>query len=191
MPQDCFQILGLKRQAALNEETVKSAYLEKTRVSRSDQPAGGDEQAAELNKALEVLSTAEKRLKHLIELEAPEAAATWKTVPLDAELMRLFGKIGPFVQSLAAFARKKQTAASALAKALLAGEEMQLRERAEELTAELAAMRERIESGLGELDSRREQDDAAVIRDLQILQAKLAYLGKWQAQVREGFMSLV
>ena len=33
--------------------------------------------------------------------------------------------------------------------------------------------------------------DTTALADLQILQARLSYLGKWQAQVREALLSLM
>lgn len=191
MQTDRFATLGLPRSAALDEETLKQAYTSRTREAHPDQAAGDERQSTELNAAFEILSAPEKRLKHLIELEADEAARAWKTIPLDSSMMTLFDKIAPFVHAIGDHARKKQAATSALAKALLSGEEMKLRETAEERAAELLELRESLESLLPDIDARRAALDASVIRDMQVLQAKLAYLAKWQSQVREAFMALV
>lgn len=191
MVTDHFATLGLPRTAALDEETLKRAYTSRTRDAHPDQATGDEHQSTALNAAFETLSAPEKRLKHLIALEADEAARAWKTIPLDEAMMTLFDKIAPFVHSIGDHARKRQSATSALAKALLSGEEMKLRETAEERAAELSALRETLESQLPEIDARRAAADAGVMRDMQILQAKLAYLAKWQAQVREAFMALV
>lgn len=188
---DYFKLLSLPRRAALDEETVKQAYLRRTRELHPDQNPGGAAEAETLNKAFETLRTSEKRLKHLLELEAPASAQTWRTVTMDAELMALFEKLGPFLQQLGAFQKKKQGATSALARALLAHEEMSLRERAEQLAADLEAQRTELESSLPAIDAGRAAGDASVPQATQVLQAKLAYLSKWQAQVREAFLALV
>lgn len=191
MVTDHFATLGLPRCAALDEEALKQAYTARSRETHPDQEAGDEKQSTELNTAFEILSAPEKRLKHLIELEADEAARAWKTIPLDATMMNLFEKIAPFLHSIGDHTRKKQSASSALLKALLSGEEMKLREIAEERAAELTTLRERLEAGLPDIDARRLAGDSGVVRDMQILQAKLAYLAKWQSQVREAFMALV
>ena len=179
------------RRAALDEESLKQAYTSRSRETHPDQEAGDETQSTGLNTAFEILSAPEKRLKHLIELEADEAARAWKTIPLDAAMMNLFEKIAPFLHTIGDHTRKKQSASSALAKALLSGEEMKLREIAEERAAELTTLRESLEAELPDIDARRLAGDAGVVRDTQILQAKLAYLAKWQSQVREAFMALV
>lgn len=191
MVTDHFATLGLPRLAALDEEALKQAYTSRSRESHPDQEAGDEEHSTELNTAFEILSAPEKRLKLLIELEADEAARAWKTIPLDATMMGLFDKLAPFLHCIGDYTRKKQSATSALAKALLSGEEMKLRETAEERGTELTALREELEAELPDIDARRAAVDAGVVRDMQILQAKLAYLAKWQSQVREAFMALV
>lgn len=191
MPTDHFATLHLPRCAALDEEALKQAYASRSRETHPDQAAGDEKQSSELNTAFEVLSAPEKRLKHLIELEADAAARAWKTIPLDSTMMSLFDKLAPFLHGIGEYTRKKQSATSALTRALLSSEEMKLRETAEERATELAALREQLEAQLPGLDVRRVANDAGVVRDMQILQAKLAYLAKWQAQVREAFMALV
>ncbi len=191
MGTDHFATLGLPRRAALDEEVLKSAYSAQSRVTHPDQQGGDELRSSALNAAFEILAAPEKRLRHLIDLEADEAARGWKTIPLDATMMSLFDKLAPILHGISDHARKKQSAATALAKALLSGDEMKLREAAEERAAELVTLREDLEAQLPEIDARRSAGDPAVVRDMQILQAKLAYLGKWQAQVREAFMALV
>jgi curved DNA-binding protein CbpA len=186
---DAFASLGLARTAALDAELLKAAYAEKCKLTHPDQASGDEAQSADLNTAFETLSAPEKRLKHLLSLEAGDQAA-WKTVPLDAAMMDLFSKIGPFLQNLTAHAKKKETAASALAKALLSSAEMKLQEQAESLGAELSALRETLEAELPPLDEKRRLGDSNVFSELHCVQAKLAYVAKWQAQIREAFLTL-
>lgn len=191
MVTDHFATLGLPRTAALDEEVLKRCYTSRAHETHPDLEAGDEKESTGLNTAFEILSAPEKRLKHLIELEADEAARAWKTIPLDAAMMNLFEKLAPFLHSISEHTRKKESAGTALAKALLSGEEMKLRETAEERASELTALRESLEAQLPDIDARRLAGHAGVMRDMQILQAKLAYLAKWQSQVREAFMALV
>ena len=191
MLTDPFAALGLPRAAALDQVVLKAAYTTLTRDAHPDQTDGDEKRASELNTAFEILSSPEKRLKHLLELEASDDAKTWKTIPLDGTMMGLFEKIAPFLHSVGDLAKKTQSATTALAKALLANEEMKLRELAEDRAAELNDLRDTLEAQLPDMDARRRAADASVHRDIVFLQAKLAYLAKWQAQVREAFMALV
>lgn len=184
---NAFALLGLPRIAALDDEALQQAWLAASRSAHPDQPGGDAARAAEINTAYETLQAPEKRLKHLLELnEVP-----WRTVPIDEAMMALFGKMGPALQSVAAFLKRKQGATSALAKALLAPEEMRLREQLEELGVTLDAERSALLDNLPAFDERLSAGDTRVLSDLQILQARLAYFSKWQAQVREALLSLM
>lgn len=176
---DYFALLGLPRTAALDEAALQAAWHARSREVHPDQPCGSAALAAEVNAAYETLGAPEKRLKHLLELhEVP-----WRTIPVQPDVMELFMQLGPVLQNAAGLVKKKHSAASALAKALLAPQEMEMRERLEELAAGIEARREAILAVLpsGEAD----------LATLQIHQATLAYLAKWQGQIREALLALM
>jgi len=185
---DAFALLNLPPRAALDEETLQAAYLSATRSAHPDQ-AGGDAQlSADLNAALETLKSPVTRIKHLIEKHSD---TPWRAVPLDTGLMNLFEKLGPLLQTGAAFLKKKQGATTALTKALLANEEMRLRESLEELGILIEEAWQQIEAQLSHYDARMIAGDAGVWSDLQGTQARLAYLSKWRAQIRELLLGLM
>lgn len=184
---NAFALLGLPRIAALDDESLQQAWLAASRSAHPDQPGGDAAHAAEINSAYETLQAPEKRLKHLLDLHA----VPWRTVPIDEAMMSLFGQLGPALQSVATFLKRKQTASSALARALLAPDEMRLREQLESLGTTLDAERTALLSGLPAFDTRLSAGDTTALTDLQILQARLAYFSKWQAQVREALLSLM
>ncbi|TDU72998.1 hypothetical protein EI77_01464 [Prosthecobacter fusiformis] len=188
MSADAFALLGLPPRAALDEETLQSAYLTATRSAHPDQAGGDTHLSAELNAALETLKSPVTRLKHLIEKHSD---TPWRAVPLDAALMGIFEKLGPLLQAGAACIKKKQSASTALARALLASEEMRLRESLEELGFRIDELWQQIESKLGIYDTRVTEADSTVWADLQGIQARLAYLSKWRAQVREVLLGLM
>lgn len=174
---DCFALLGLPRRALLDESELQAAWHQRSREAHPDQPGGSATLAAEVNTAYETLLAPEKRLKHLLELhEVP-----WRTIPISAEIMTLFSHIGPQLQNAAALAKKKQTASSALAKALLAPEEMKLREALEDLGSQIEAKRGEVLASLAD----------ASLDQLQVAQATLAYFAKWQGQIRESLLALM
>ena len=184
---NAFALLGLPRAAALDADALQKAWLEASRAAHPDQPGGDTEHAAAINAAYETLQTPEKRLKHLLELHQ----VPWRAVPIDDAMMALFSQLGSALQNVTTFLKRRQSAASALAKALLAPEEMRLREQLEEIGITLAAKRDDLLANLPTIDARLGSSDTTALSDLQILQARLAYLGKWQAQVREALLSLM
>jgi curved DNA-binding protein CbpA len=188
MPADAFSLLRLPPRAALDDETLQAAYLQATRLVHPDQTGGDTQLSADLNAAIETLKSPVTRLKHLIEHHSD---TPWRAVPLDAALMGLFEKLGPLLQSSATFLKKKQSATTALAKALLANEEMLLRESLEELGLRIDELWQEIETQLGPYDSRIAESDASVWPELQGIQARLAYLAKWRAQIRENLLGLM
>ncbi len=177
---DYFQLLGLPPRAALDEETLQTAYLAATRRAHPDQAGGDAALSADLNAALETLKSPALRLKHLLETHSD---TPWRAIPLDAGLMGIFEKLGPLLQRSAAFLKKKQGAATALARALLSGEEMRLREALEALNEEIEGLWQMLEARLPETEGRW--------AELQGLQARFAYLSKWRAQIRESLLGLM
>jgi curved DNA-binding protein CbpA len=185
---DCFQLLGLPPRASLDEAALQSAYFEATKPAHPDQVGGDADLSSNLNAALETLKSPVTRLKHLIDTRS---GLGWRAIPLEAGLMSLFEKLGPLLQHSAAFLSRKQSATSALAKALLASEEMRLRESLESLNEEIEEEWQRLESALPECDLRLAASDDTVWPELQALQAKFAYLTKWRAQIRERLLGLM
>lgn len=184
---NAFALLGLPRAAALDADVLQKAWLEASRSAHPDQPGGDAARAAEINAAYETLQSPEKRLKHLLELhETP-----WRAVPIDDAMMMLFGRVGAALQGVAAFLKKREAAASALARALLAPEEMRLREQLEEIGALVEEQREGLLAVLPGIDARLEGGDGSAAVELQTVQARLAYLVKWQTQVREALLGMM
>ncbi len=183
---DAFALLGLPPRAALDEAALQEAWRQAARSAHPDQPGGDAAHAAELNAALDTLKSPVSRLKHLLELHQ----VPWRAVPLDAGLMQLFERLGPLLQRGTALLSQKQAAASALAKALLARQELQQREALEDLGTEIAEAWKALEDRLPELDSRLTAGDSQAWTDLQACQARLAYLDKWRRQLREQLLAL-
>ena len=78
---DCFAIFGLTRAASLNEEALRNAYTNASKAAHPDH-GGSEDLASKVNAAYETLRAPENRLKHLLELAAPDEAKRWRTVPL-------------------------------------------------------------------------------------------------------------
>ena len=183
MPHDCFALLELPRAAALDEAALQRAYLERTRESHPDRENGDEARAAALNAARETLSSPAKRLKHLLELEFPDAR--WSVVPMEEGMMAVFTRLGSALQRAAALAGEMEAARSALARALLTDRVLREREALEQAGADIDSLSHTLAAELPALDARR---DAGA---LQQAQARFAYLEKWRAQICEALMKLV
>lgn len=187
---DSFALLGLPRAATIDEPALHRAYTAHSRAAHPDH-GGNEAMAAQLNAAYETLRHPERRLKHLLDLAGPDEAKAWRTVPLDETMMRLFSQLGSAMESTAKFLERKHKSASALAKALLASEEMKYRETLEHLGFEIEARKQDMESGLPSLDAAIAKQEPDAWKQLAAAQARLAYLAKWQAQVRERLLALM
>ena len=190
MPPDAFAIFSLPRSAALDAATLQAAYAALSRSAHPDH-GGTEDEASTVNAAYETLRLPEKRLKHLMEIAAPEEAKAWRAVPLDESMMSVFMDLGSALEASAKLLEKKNKASSALAKALLTNEEMALRDRLETIGFGLEERKTGMEAGLSKLDERLASDDAAVWKDIAATQARLAYLAKWQTQIRERLLALM
>ncbi|RBP45369.1 hypothetical protein DES53_103367 [Roseimicrobium gellanilyticum] len=190
MMSDAYAIFSMPRSVAIDAAALQSTYAALSREAHPDQ-GGSEEKAAAVNSAYETLRSPEKRLKHLIEIAAPEEAKAWRTVPLDESMMSVFMELGSALDASAKLLEKKAKATSALTKALLANEEMTSRERLERIGFGVEEKKVAMESALAALDERLASGDGDVWRDIAATQARLAYLAKWQAQIRERLLALM
>lgn len=185
---DYFEVLGLPRGAVLDEEEVRSAFRECGKAAHPD--AGGDVEVFELvNRAFAVLRDPGERLRHLAQLEFgvdPDPAGV-----IDAETMALFEMVGGALARADAYFAKRDAASSAIAKAVLAPEEVAVqrdvmlaggavRAARQELVERFAA----IDKDLLEARSRAESAMAECFR-------ALGFLGKWEAQIGERMVGLI
>ena len=172
---NAFEVLGLPQQATLSEEAVRAAYFEKSKSADADR--------SELNAAFELLLAPDKRLRHLIDLAAPDDAKQWRTVTMSDDLMSLFMTLGKARPEAEALIEKRSKAQTALSKALLEGQTFATRETLEEIGTALDAKRSELESSLTAIEGDWQGLAAA--------QARFSYLAKWQAQVRELLLKLM
>lgn len=173
---NAFEVLGLEPVVTLTEEAVRAAYFAKSKADGADHAA--------LNAAYELLLAPEKRLKHLIEIAAPEDAKQWRAVTMSDDLMQLFMSLGKARPEAEALIEKRAKSQSALTKALLEKQTFIMRERLEEVGIALDEKRQELEGSLITMDG-------ANWRAIAEAQARFAYLAKWQTQVRELLLKLM
>jgi hypothetical protein len=176
---DHFATLALSRAPWVDADALKARFLERSAVAHPD--AGGTAAGfAALNEAWQVLRDPAARLRHYLELENPEALPLAAATP--ADLGDLFMEVAGARQEAQRLAAKLSVAASPLARSLLAGER---RDRLARQEALLQVITTRLEAAAATLAA-GERDPATLAG----LLARMVYLGKWSAQLREAVLAL-
>lgn len=177
---DHFATLHFAPSAALDDDAVQTAYHAACRAA--------GESVESVNEAYEVLRSPVKRLKHLLEIHQQDG---WKSVVMADDLMAVFSRLGPLLQKVQDFSKRNQSASSALSKALLAPDAMALQEEAAEIANDLQALLDTKLDELPALDAAIATDSPEAWQRVHQAQAHLAYLTKWQTQVREALLVLM
>ncbi len=135
MMVDAFGTLSLPPRLDLGDEELRSAFREAGKRMHPD-AGGGEGEFAALKEALAVLSSPSRRLAHWLSLRGTAVEARGMIAP---GLMDLFGRIGPVSQAAENVIRKRETAQSALGRALLEPELQACLQQVEEMIAEVDA----------------------------------------------------
>lgn len=179
---DAFELLDLPRQAALDESEIQARHHERIAEFHPDKATNPEEREAlsrrsqELNQAAQTLKNPVSRLRHLLELIAPGQK---QDAGLDEGLMSLFSTVGAAVQGSQQLLAKKSAATSALAKALLADEEIQAQEALQAALGEVTRAQSELDFGVSETS------------ELRKLYTKLSFLDKWRRQINEQLLALI
>lgn len=185
---DHFAALAQPRRPWLDAGKLKEFFHRTSASCHPDVAGSGDAvRFAAINAAYTALRDPVSRLRHLLELEAPELAGQTQAVP--PELADLFMRVAELRQALAAFLKKENAAAPGLARALLAGDRLALGSRADALHRDLHAAHETALSLLGELDAEWDARGAESYERLAALHRRFAYLSKWRAQLGESLFN--
>ena len=187
---DHFASLGFERRAALDAEAVKARFQELGRELHPDAQDGDSQAFSALNEAQAVLSRPSARLRHLIELLwGAEAVASLRGGAMSTEVMERFAEIGAVLARADSLIARKAKAQSALARALLAGEEMEVNQALMEAGGTLMRLRRGLEATFPSLDEKiatggGEHESVEACRDL-------SFAEKWQAQLQERMAALI
>jgi curved DNA-binding protein CbpA len=180
---DYFAVLQQPRRAWLDPEELQQKYQELTLAAHPDRgPTEPSLDFAEINEAYRVLSNPKQRLQHLLSLEGHDPSAK-RALP--EELLKIFGKIGTFVQEIDRLLEKIGSANTALAKSLLRSEILNAQQRASELSHQLQKLYADALDELKRLDALWDERPRKLIEDFAKLYHRFAYLGRWMDQIRE------
>lgn len=169
-------LLGIERKLVLSDEELRAAFREAGKTAHPD--AGGDEQRfADVQRAFALLSSPSRRVRHGLELLGIPGDDRGT---ISHELMALFGEVAGVLQQADALVKKRDEARSVLAKAMLEPAMLEARDAVESAIAKVNA---KLQAALSGCDL---GDGAAAwqcVRDL-------AFLEKWQSQLRQRYAAL-
>jgi hypothetical protein len=188
MPTDHFAALGVSRRPWLDPELLKERFHQLTATGHPD--VGGDAQAfAAVNAAYTALREPAPRLRHFLELEAPDALAVAGSQIPEA-LAESFMRAATLRRAVDAFVKQISGATTPVARALLASEQFAVRRDVENTLGEFDAMRARCVQAIQQQDEQWTGGGTAAFARLAELQQELAYLEKWAGQLREALLAV-
>ena len=187
---DYFALLGEKRRPYLDPERISEAFRELSRSQHPDQQQGGPaEDFARLNQAQQTLRDPKLRLAYLLGLEFPEVRLSGPA-EVPRTLAGLFAPVHGVLERADGLLSRKAGAPSALARALLAREELALRE---EVEAQFQALERLYGEALEELrvyDAAWESGEASSKAQLVGFHQRFSYLSRWRDQLGERLFQL-
>lgn len=186
-PNDQFALLGQPRRPWLPAEELKETFHRTTATQHPDK-TGNHEAAAELNAAFATLRDPAARLRHLLELEHPEALEQRTEIP--SALAETFLRLATLRRAVDAFKQQLSSASSPLAQALLSSERFALQHDVEKELRLLDAAHARGLEAVEVLDAAWAQRTPETVRAAAALQQELSYLAKWSWQLREALFQL-
>jgi hypothetical protein len=180
MAADYFALLALPRRPWLEEEQVRENFQRLAASAHPDGSGGDNARFVALNEAWQTLRSPMSRLRHYLELTAPELLPHPGSQP--AANADLFMEIAEAQQCAGAVAGRLAAAKSPLARALLEPEKAAARERLESLAAQVARETAVIHEVL--------REGAAPPAALATALGQLVFFEKWSAQLRERLLAL-
>ncbi len=184
---DYFALLGVDRAAVLDEDVLRERYHGRCREVHPDQASGEADRlrraevTRELNEAWEVLRRPASRLRHLLEVTAPDFAGEVQVSPA---LMDLFGRITEPIHEADVLLAKRRQASTPLGRALLSDSLMEAQKLLQSLLGEVTRENDRRVDELARLDVSRPEA-------LKQAYGELSFLAKWQAQLQERILALL
>lgn len=180
-PADCFALFDLPRSPHLDEALLRDRYHEQVR-KLVDPATGGGEEGRALHRAHEILSDPVSRLRHLLQLLAPDRKPGG--TGLSGELVACFAEVGAVLQRADGLLTRLSRTASALGRALLAAEEAEVQVSLQNVLGMLQAKWDQELAGLRDLGG----GDADV---LESLLGRMRILQKWQGEVQARLLRLL
>lgn len=175
---DPFERLGLEKRLALSEEELREAFRAAGKQEHPDAGGSGDGFSS-VQEAFKLLSSPSRRLKAWMACKGVTGDERGAIAP---GLLDLFATVGASLQKADAVTKRREAAISILAKALLEPEVQAAREALEDALEHVADAMRAEEASFPQIE-RGEGDPSLVSRNL-------AFLEKWQAELKARFVGL-
>lgn len=177
-----FEILGLEPRLAMDRDALNQAFRDAGKLAHPD--AGGSEEGfAQLQAAVDVLSSPARRLRAWLESKGVQVDCRGS---IGSEMMDEFGRVGEVSQQAEAVIRKREAAQSALAKAMIESETQLCREELEAAISRLEGLIDGICSGFLGLEQ-----SGCISDDAMQWHRNLTFLEKWRASLRSLYARLL
>lgn len=175
--ENYFNLLDVKQSPHIDLQTLAENHQRLAATHHPDRPdnTSNNNQYRLINTAYATLKSPSKRLAHLMELEGIPYE---KRGTVSDHLMDIFMSTAQLLQDTDAFLRKKSAASSILVKALLETESQQLQEH-------ISTQIDTIEN-----EKSATLQNATLTENIANAARDLAFLEKWQAQLKERYASL-
>jgi hypothetical protein len=186
---DHFAALSEPRRPWLDLEKLKNRFHILAATHHPDSGNANDADSfASLNKSYSVLRDHSARLRHLLELEYPNAVAASAQVPPD--LADYFMQTAAQQRAIREVAGARDENAPALMKAVREQKRLAVEAGGQAMLRTLEKESERALAEVRELDALWSLEAAPVVARLAQLQIRLAYLGHWIGDLREALLEL-
>lgn len=172
-----FDTFGLSPVLSLDTNSLRDTYHKLAAQNHPDQ--GGDKEVFDsINRDYQILQTPSKRLKLYMEIFQVEYDPRGS---VSNPLIDLFMQVGSLLQTADAFTRKKSSAHSALAKALLENQSIEIQDQLSLLITEVESQQNVILTNLS---------PPPPLPMLPQTTRDLAFLEKWHAQLQHAYAGL-
>ncbi len=172
-----FELLNIAPSPKIDLALLDDHYKISAADAHPDQ-GGSKEEFDMLNIAKKTLRNPSSRIKHLLDIHS---ITYEKRGSVSNHLMNYFMSTGELIQKVDAFIKKKQQATSVLTKALLENDSVEMQENISiQIDLLETAQEETLNTLPGAIDS----------QVYEIAARDLAFLEKWQAQLKERYSSL-
>lgn len=166
----------------MDRDALNQAFRDAGKSAHPD-AGGSEERFAQLQAAVDVLSSPARRLRAWLESKGVQVDSRGS---IGSEMMDEFGRVGDVSQKAETVIRKREAAQSALAKAMLESETQLCREELEAAISRLEGLIEDISSRFPDLEK-----SSCISDEAMQWHRNLTFLEKWRASLRSLYARLL
>jgi hypothetical protein len=176
---DYFALLGIERRPFIADESLKSAYLQKTESFRAD--TSDVHTLSSSNMAFRTLSNPATRTQHLLTLEFGDTRGG----QLGSDLGELFGKVAEALHAVDGEIGSLSAQSSALLRAMAFQRIEAVRRKLDDAQAELSSREQSLLADIRSIDEVWSENRAQCRTPLAQVALSLTFVQKWVSEIRE------